>query len=1115
MTTVEDLKQRARTGDLQALQELRERGFFKDRAVPDSYPVSHAQRRLWIVDQMVGGFGAYNIPIALELAGALDPAALRDALQAVMRRHESLRTTFAAIDGAVRQFIHEDMDLPWTVSDLCGNPNAERQARRIAAEHAARPFDLARGPLLRAGLVRLAPDRHLFLFNIHHIVSDLVSLGVLIQDLSAAYEACAAGRPPALERLPIQYKDFAVWQNRLITGTEAERHRAYWLDRLAGPLPPLELPADFVRPPLKTYACDVCRVQIDAALTERLQKVGLRHGMTLFMVLIATVKLLLYRYTGQEDIVVGFPLAGRDHPELAGQIGCFVNTVALRDRLDGDEPFTAMLGRVRRTMLEAYEHQVYPFDRLVEELDLPRDMSRSPVFDVTVSLANAEQAALRFGDVTISPYDDGFAAAKVDLSFDFFENPDGLELAIAHCTDLFSAERMRRMAGHYLRLTAHAIGHPEQSIGRMPLMTSEEEHRVLVGFNRTDRPLPGGETVVDLIERQAGLMPEAIAISHGDRQLSYVELNRQANRLARVLKDYGIGPETMVGLYLEPSAEVAISLLGILKAGGVYLPLDPANPHHRLAAMLDDARPPVILTQSALADRLPVMTGCWLLLWDDELVEAMAGQTDDAPPREAGPDHAAYAIFTSGSTGQAKAAVLPHRGLVNVAREQALLFGPGPGDRVLQFAALGFDASVFEMVMALSSGATLCLGDREQLLPGAALLATLERYEISIVTLPPSSLAALPEAALPKLRTITVAGEACPAELVRRWAPGRAFFNLYGPTEATIWASAARCEPDGRPPTLGRPIGNTRLYVLDRHSQPVPIGIPGELCIAGVGLARHYLNRPDLTQARFVADPFDPTPGARLYRTGDLARWLPDGTVEFLGRIDHQVKLRGYRIEPGEIETVLAHHPGVRDAVVLARETEPGQQRLVAYATPRSPDGPPGADDLRRFLRDRLPDYMVPARIVLLDEMPLTPNKKIDRKALVDPDDARPDLKSAFVAPRDDLEHVLARWFAEVLRVEKVGIADNFFDLGGDSLMATRIVSQLHDAFRAEVTIPQLFRAATVGALAELVRAALPAGKADKIAIALRRLQGMSAEEKQELLRKRAAEEAPGPVGGE
>jgi amino acid adenylation domain-containing protein len=1109
MTTVEDLKQRARTGDLQALHELRERGFFRDRTAPASYPVSHAQRRLWIVDQMVGGFGAYNIPVALELTGSLDPAALRGALMAVMRRHESLRTTFAAVDGplngAVRQFVHDDMDLPWTEADLCGDPDAERQARLIAAEHAARPFDLARGPLLRAGLVRLTPDRHLFLFNIHHIVSDLVSLSVLVREVSACYAAGKASVPPALEPLPIQYKDFAIWQNGLLAGPEAERHRAYWLDRLAGPLPPLELPADFVRPPLKTYACDVCRVRIDADLTKRLQQVGLRHGMTLFMVLIATVKLLLHRYTGQEDIVVGFPLAGRDHPELAGQVGCFVNTVALRDRLDGDDSFAGLLGRVRQTMLEAYEHQVYPFDRLVEELDLPRDMSRSPVFDVTVSLANAEPAALRFGDVTISPYEDGFAAAKADLSFDFYEDTDGLQLAIAYCTDLFGAERIRRMAGHYMRLIAHAADHPEQSVGSMPLMTPEEEHGILAGFNRTERPLPEGEIVVDLIERQAGSMPEAIAVSDGSRQLSYAELDIRANRLARVLRDFGVGQETMVGVYLEPTAEVAISLLGILKAGGVYLPLDPANPQHRLAVMLDDARPPVILTTSALADRLPVMTGCWLMVWDDDLVEAMAAQTDDAPPHELGPDHAAYAIFTSGSTGQAKAAVLPHRGLVNVALEQKFLFKPGPGDRVLQFSALGFDASVFEMVMALANGATLCFGDRERLLPGAALLATLKHEAISIVTLPPSSLAALPDADLPKLRTITVAGEACSAELVRRWAPGREFFNLYGPTEATIWASAARCEPDGRPPTLGRPIGNTRIYILDRRLQPVPSGIPGELCIAGAGLALRYLNRPDLTQARFVPDPFDPIPGARIYRTGDLARWLPDGTVEFLGRIDHQVKLRGFRIEPGEIEVVLAQHPGVRDAVVLAHESVPGQRRLVGYATPRYAESPPGADDLRRFLRDRLPDYMVPARIVLLDEMPLTPNKKIDRKALADPDDTRPDLKAAFVAPRDDLEHVLARWFAEVLRVEEVGVADNFFDLGGDSLMATRIVSQLHEAFRTEVTIPQLFRAAAVGALAELVRAGSPAGRADKIAAALRRLQGMSAEEKRELLSRKSA----------
>jgi amino acid adenylation domain-containing protein len=1107
MLTVEELRQRARAGDLQALQELRDRGFFNERKAAVGYPVAHAQRRLWVADQMVDGFGAYNIPIALDLKGTLQPAALCGALRAIVRRHESLRTTFAEVDGVLRQFVHDELNLSWEEIDLSGFPDGDERARRLAADHASRSFNLAKGPLLGAALVRLAPNRHLFLFNIHHIVGDLVSLDVLVRELSVGYEALESGRQPVLAPLPIQYKDFAAWQKQLLTGDEAARHRTYWLGQLAGPLSPLDLPADFVRPPLKTYRGNVWRTVLDAGLVERVRRLGLRHSMTLLMVLTASLKVLLYRYTGQEDIIVGFPLAGRDHPDLAGQIGCFVNTVALRDRLAADDSFASLLCRVRQTMLDAYEHQVYPFDQLVEELQLPRDMSHSPIFDVSLSLANAELEALRLGDVKVSSYDDGFAASKVDLSFDFFETGDGLELAIAYRTDLFAEERVRRMAEHYLRVTAHAVENPGHQIGRMPLMSPEEKHQVLVRFNETGQPFPEGETIVDLFERQAERTPNAIAVCFAERQRSFLELNRQANRVARLLKQYGVGKETMVGLLMETSIDMVSGLLGILKAGGTYLPLDPANPLHRLAAMLDDASVSVILTQESVAARLPSVTGCLLLLWD-EVEEAIADQAEANLVREAGPDDAAYAIFTSGSTGRAKAAVLLHRGLTNVVREQTRIFEPGPGDRVLQFAALGFDASVFEIAMALVHGATLCLATREQLLPGTALLATMEREEISIATLPPSALAALPEAELPKLRTITVAGEACTADMVHRWAKGRAFFNLYGPTEVTIWASAAQCEPDGRTPTIGRPIANTRMYVLDGQLQPVPLGIPGELCIAGVGLARHYLNYPELTEARFVPDPFDETSDSRLYRTGDLARYLSDGTLEFLGRIDHQVKLRGYRIEPGEIEAALAEHAGVREVVVLARETEPGRQQLVAYATPRAAGGSLDSKELRQFLRERLPEYMVPARFVMLEEMPLTTNKKIDRKALPAPDAAMPDLKTGFVAPRDDLEQALAGFFAEVLRVERVGVENDFFELGGDSLLATRIVSQLRDAFRADITIPQLFRAGNVRAMAEAVRGTLPAGQADKIATAIRRLQGMSPAEKQEWLTQRRARRA-------
>jgi amino acid adenylation domain-containing protein len=1108
VTTLDELKHRARSGDVQALQELRDRGFFRgNKPRPEGDPVSHAQRRLWIVDQMVEGFGAYNLPVALQLEGTLDVDALRAGFKAIIRRHESLRTTFGTIQGEVRQFVHEELATPWYQIDLSDDPHREVSARQLAAHHASEPFNLAKGPLLRAALVRLAIDRHLFLFNIHHIVSDLVSLGVLVRELSCFYDAFASGREAELPPLAVQYRDFAAWQNRLIGGEEAARHCAYWHRQLAGPLPPLELPIEFARPQLKTYRGSVGRAVLDPGLTDRLRQLGLRHGMTLFMALTASVKVLLHRYTGQDEIIVGSPLAGRDHPDLADQIGCFVNTVVLRDRLGPDDPFSQVLRRVRQTMLEAYEHQVYPFDKLVEELDLPRDMRRSPVFDVSVSLMNTEPEELRFGDVRITAYDDEFASSKVDLSFDFCETGDGLELAIAYCRDLFRAERIRSLADHFVRLTAAAVEDPDRPIGFLPLLFPEEQHRILVELNRTGRPVPHDKTFVDLFEQHAEEMPHAVAVTFEGRELTYQELNRRANQLGHLLKQYGVGAEVMVGSFMEPSDDVVVGVLGILKAGGVYVPLDPANPFNRLAGMLEDSGPPVVLTQESLADRLPAMLGS-LVLCLDEARGSIASQSEDNLSRQAGPENAAYVIYTSGSTGRPKGTVLLHRGLLNVITEQARLFNPGHGDRVLQFASLGFDASVFEMVMGLGSGAILFLSPREQLQPGPALLATLKDGAITILTIPPSALAVLDETELPELRVITVAGEACPTDLFRRWAPGRAFFNLYGPTETTIWATQVHCDPDDRVPTIGRPISNTRVYILDQQRQPVPLGVAGELCIAGIGLARHYLHRPDLTAARFVPDPFDNAPGSRLYLTGDRARYLPDGSIQFLGRIDHQVKLRGYRIEPGEIEAALGQHPLVREAVVLAREGESGSQQLVAYVRFRDATPPPDARRLRQFLQERLPEYMVPAIFIALDEIPMSASRKVDRGALPAPDGAAPNSLPDFVEPRDDLEWVLSAFFAEVLRAQRVGIDDNFFDLGGDSLLATQILSRLTDTLSTPISIPQLFRAGTIRSLTAVVRDASPNGRADRIAIAVRRVQSMSAQDKQELLERKLARDA-------
>ncbi|MDM0053944.1 non-ribosomal peptide synthetase [Variovorax sp. J22R115] len=1066
--------------------------------------VAHAQRRLWIVDQMLDGSGAYNLPAALWLDGELDVAALSATLHEAVRRHEALRTTFRAVDGEPRQFVHDASEWPWGEIwheiDLGGDPDREPTARRIAIEHAAWRFDLARGPLLRATLVHLTPQRHLLLFNVHHIVADLASLGVLVGEMSAGYDACVAARLPSLAPSAVQYRHFAVWQNRRLAGDEAAAHRAYWLSKLAPPPEPLDLPADSARPALKTYAGRVWRTRIDAAMAQRVGACALRHAMTPFMVLTAALEVLLHRYTGAEDIVVGFPLAGRDHPELVGQIGFFVNTVALRVRLKADEDFASLLGRVRHTMLEAYEHQAYPFDRLVEELDLPRDMSRSPLFDVSVSLAHAQAQALRLGELEVSVCDDGFAAAKLDLSFDFHETGDAFELAVTCASDLFGEARIRRMVGHYLRLLDAGIARPETPIGLLPLMSSEEAHQLRVDFNRTERPFGSEENVLAMFRRHAGAAPDAPAVRFGGREWTYAQLARDVERIAALLAAHGVTTGTHVGLYMAPSGDVPAGLLGILAAGGVYVPLDAANPPSRLQAMLEDAGVTLVLTQSALLGRL---AGCHMLPCD-----APTPVGPPAPPAPPGPH--AYVIFTSGSTGRAKAALLPHRGLLNIALELGRLFAPARGDRVLQFAALGFDASVLEIVMALCHGATLCLAARDDLLPGPALLATLEREGISMVLFPPTALAALPDAALPSLRLITVGGEPCPAEVVRRWAPGRTFYNLYGPTEVTIFASAARCSADQGAPTIGRPIGNTRIHLLDRQLQPVPLGVPGELCIAGVGLAEGYLGQPELTAARFVPDPFDTRPGARLYRSGDAARWLPDGSIEFVGRIDQQVKLRGYRIEPGEIEAVLNGHPQVREAIVVVRDDAPSRRYLVAFATPWDPSAVADPRALREFIRERLPDYMVPARIVMVEHMPMTPNLKVDRRALVAVDDGRRAADAEFATPRDDLERALAGFFADVLHIglDRIGADDNFFELGGDSLLATRIVSRVRDTFRSDVTIPQLFRAGNVRGLAGAVRASLPDGHADAVASALRRLHAMSPAEKQALIESRAGQRA-------
>jgi amino acid adenylation domain-containing protein len=1103
-TPLEELRNRAKTGDPVALQELRDRGFFrKKRAARDGYPVSHAQRRLWIVNQMLdrSSSAAYNVPAAFKLEGKLDRPAFRGAWEAIVKRHESLRTTFASLGGEIRQLIHDDVDFRIEETDLSRETNAEERAHGLAREHAFAPFDLEKGPLLRAGLIRLATDQHLFLFNIHHIVCDAWSQGIMVRELSTLYQAFVKGEGDPLPPLAIHYKDYTAWQNSRLTDAETERHRFYWHKKLAGQLPVLNFPADYPRPPLKTYNAQVFNTTLDLSLVEGLKQLSLKHATSLFMTLVAALKTLLYRYTGQDDIIVGCPIAGREHPDLQDQIGFYVNTLVLRDHVGKEDTFTDVLNKVRQTATEAYEHKPYPFDRLVNELSLERDVSRSPLFDVSVNLTNIDPEEFRLGEVRVSPYDSEFSAAKVDLSFDFSEAQDKLQCSIIYSSDLFREEKIRNLAGHFTELVRCVLAGSEQPISRLNILTGAERKRLLDEVNGTAAEYPGEKTLVDLFEQQAQETPALEAVTFEGKRITYTELNRRANQLAHYLARRGVGPEVMVGLYVERSIEMLVALWGILKAGGAYVPLDPSYPLERLANLLEDTQVPMIVTQELLEEKLPAHWS-YLLCLETEW-EEIARESEENPVNGAAPGNPAYVIYTSGSTGKPKGVVVPHHGMSNLSQAQKRLFDVRPGNRVLQFASLNFDASIFEITMALTAGATLCLGNRNDLLPGPPLMRFLTDQGITIATLPPTALAALPQAELPALQTLIVAGEACPAELMDRWASSRRFFNLYGPTESTIWATQVLYQGNDRPPSIGKPIANTQIYLLDADLQLVPFGVPGEIFIGGAGLARGYLNRPDLSAERFVPDSMSRMPGGRLYRTGDIAQFLPDGSLEFLGRSDAQVKVRGFRIELGEIEAVLSQHPGLSDVAVLAREDHPGEKRLVAYVVPAG-DQSPGVEELRAYLLEKLPDFMIPAAFVTLEALPLTPNAKLDRKALPAPDSARPQLEKQFIAPRTDIEKVLAGIYAELLGVEQVGVADNFFELGGHSLLATQVISRVREFFNVEVPLPWFFKGGTVAELALVVQS-FEGNKeqVEKISRALEKLKGMSEEEKRTMLAKK------------
>ncbi len=1045
-------------------------------------PLSFAQQRLWFLAQLEPESAAYNVPAAVRLTGALDRAALAAALGGIVARHEALRTSFPTVAGEpVQKVAPADGPFELPLIDLGALSEPVAEARRLVAAEALRPFDVTRGPLLRGALLRLEAAEHIALLSMHHIVSDAWSSGVLIRELAVLYAACREGRPSPLPPLPVQYADFAVWQRSWMQGEALESLLAFWRERLAGAPAVLELPADRPRPAIPSGRGGLRTARIDGGLAGALAQLGRREGLTLFMTLLAAWDTLLFRLSGQTDLVVGSPIANRNRVETEGLIGFFTNTLALRARLAPEMGFRELSERVREEALLAFSHQDLPFERLVEELAPERSLAHTPLFQVLFTLQNAPTGKLALAGLTLAPLEPVGRTAKFDLSLFLAETGNGLSAMLEFAADLFDATTASRILERFRTVLEGVVEDPEGSLAELPLLPAAERHQILAEWN--DVSVWGGSPCVHhLVEAQARWTPEAIAVLAPDgTELSYGDLDRRADRLARRLRELGMRPDDRVGVCLERSWEGVAALLAVLKAGGCYLPLDPAYPQERLAFMLADAAAPVIVTRDRLAAALPPH-GAHVLSLDSGWPEQENGR--DLPT--VGPDHLSYVIYTSGSTGRPKGVALPHRTLANLIAWQ-IGASAAPAGRTLQFASPSFDVSVQEVFATWAAGATLVLVPEEVRSDAEALLRRLREARVERLFLPFVALQQLAEAAVGEdeelsLREVVTAGEQLQitpeVRALFSRLPGCVLRNQYGPsethvvTEASLWPGGVEEWP--ALPPIGRPIAATAVHLLDPRGLPVPAGVPGEVHLGGAGLARGYLGQPELTAERFVPDPWGR--GDRLYRTGDLARRRPDGEVEFLGRIDHQVKIRGFRVELGEIEAALATHPAVREAVVVV-QGRGASKRLVACILPAE-----GVQELREplraHLRERLPDYMVPSAFVAVERFPLTPSGKVDRRALAASGPELQEANTAGAAPRTPVEEVLAGIFGEVLRLASVSVRDNFFDLGGHSLLATRVVSRIRAAFGIELPLRALFETPAVEGLARTVEASLRSGVA-------------------------------------
>jgi amino acid adenylation domain-containing protein len=1066
----------------------------------DPLPVSFAQQRLWFIDRLEPGSPLYNISINVRLAGSLDAAALAATLNEIVRRHETLRTTLPDSEGQPVVNIAGHLEIPLPVIDLRSIPESQREdeIRRLSDREAREPFDLAHGPLLRATLIKATEQDHVLLLTMHHIVSDGWSMSVLFRELALLYSAFSMGHPSPLDELQIQYADFAKWQHQWLSGAVLERLSGYWQRQLRN-LPVLELHTDRPRPAVQSYRGAEYDFTIRQEWTGALLELSKGENATLYMTLLTAFLVLLHRYTGSDDIVVGSPIAARNHVEIEGLIGFFVNTIALRADLSGNPTFRQALARVRESALGAYAHQELPFEKLIEKLQPERNLSHHPLFQVMFVLQNAPAEPPHLAGLTVTPLRQENSTAKIDLMLTLRETANGLQGSLQYSTDLFDASTMERMAGHYQCLLESAIADPGRSIGDLTILTAAEQKLLLMEWNSTAVAYPHDKCIHELFEAQVERTPNTVAVAFGSRQLTYRELNARANQLSHYLGARGVGPEVPVGICVERSLEMIIGILGILKAGGAYVPLDPAYPPDRLAFILENTGARLVLTQESLAPRLSgtaEMPVSYLQLdaqWPEISLESERNPDGLIDSRTL-----AYIMYTSGSTGKPKGVRIEHRSVVRLVMGSTFVKF-GPSEVFLQFAPLSFDASTFEIWGCLLHGSKLVVFP-----PHVPTLEELGEFiathYVSTLWLTAALFAEMVECQLVHLqnvRQLLAGGDVLPVPQVNQVLASRGkgvnpansyrLVNGYGPTENTTFTCCHIMDSSDSIPLssnflsanssvpIGRPTANTRVYILDERLQPVPIGVPGELFASGDGLARDYHRDPQLTAEKFIPDPFNNTAGARMYRTGDRARYLPDGSIEFLGRLDNQVKIRGFRIEPAEIEAILTRHSGVARAVVLAVAGREGlaDRSLVAYIVAVA-DSKPTTGALRSHLKMSLPDYMVPAAFVFLDAMPVTANGKIDRQALPVPEQSLVVSERTFVAPRNHLERQLAEIWKSVLPVRTIGIRDSFFDLGGHSLLAVRVTSKIEKTFGKRLPLSSFFQEPTVEHLGKLLREEIP-----------------------------------------